>query len=94
MKDYSFILEYIIPLEKWNLTDYTEYTHFYLKSYSNILMACIVTPHKDTDYRWLLRIANIDDFSKWINAQSETYYDDITDLINVLENIDTSKKLP
>lgn len=95
MKDYSFLLEYILPLEKWSCDDFLDgYTHYFLSSYSKVLFACIVAPHKGTDFKWMLRITNRENFDKWIYCQYEEFFDDPFEIIKILEEFDTETKLP
>lgn len=91
--DYSFIIPYIEELDNWLFDNCVDENVFFLDSTNKLLCACIMAPHKGTDYKWLLRIANCEGFDKWSSAQIEEFYDSHVNIIDRLKIIDITKKL-
>jgi hypothetical protein len=57
--------------------------HIYAKS--NTINLMVVSPHKGTDYKWLLRVAPMANFDRWSNSKViESTFDSITLLYTYL----------
>lgn len=87
-------LDKLGSLRHWDLVDCIDDTHYYLASKNKSkLIACIIAPHSDNKFKWLLRVANFEDFDRWSLAEMQKYYDTFYDVVDMLTSIDVEQKL-
>ena len=87
-------LDVLGALKHWDLVDYINDIHYYLASKNqNKLIACIVSPHDGNGFKWLLRVANFEDFDRWSLAEMQKYCSTFEDVIDILTSLDVEQKL-
>lgn len=87
------ILDKLGSLKHWDLVD-SCYGIIYLTSKNQSkLIACIVEPHDGNGFKWLLRVANFEDFDRWSLAEMQKYCSTFEDVVDILTSLDVEQKL-
>ena len=52
------------------------------------IVLCLTSPHKGTDFKWMLRADTKEEFDRWSNAQFEMYFNTPGEFEDVLKELD------
>ena len=76
-----------IKIPNWDFRDHCDDVQYYYRNLINDdMVACIITPHKYIDYKWLLRIGFSSTFNKWGDVEYENKFDTLDDVIKFMRN--------
>lgn len=72
------------------LTNTFQESHYYFE-YRDTCIS-LVTPHKGTDFKYMIRAEKKIDFDKWGNAQYEEFFSSEKELIEILQDLKQLKR--